>query len=134
LQKQLAKEVTCFVHSRHDYEFAVNASEILFGNATTETLKSLNEKQLLQVMEGVPAFEYPKASLSNGVDVITFLADTKIFPSKGEARKTIQGGGVSINKEKVSMVDLNIDNSHLLNEKYILVQKGKKNYFLVKTV
>lgn len=134
LQKQLAKEVTCFVHNQHDYEFAIKASEILFGNATTKTLKSLTEKQLLQVMEGVPAFEYPKASLSNGVDIITFLADTKIFPSKGEARKTLQGGGVSINKEKISSIDQKINNNLLLNEKYILVQKGKKNYFLVRMV
>jgi len=132
LQKRLAKELTCFIHSEHDFEFAVKASDILFGNATTEALKSLNENQLLQVLEGVPTFEYAKENLRNGVDIVTFLADTKIFPSKGEARKTLQGGGVSINKEKVSATDLNVDITHLLNDKYLLVQKGKKNYFLVK--
>jgi tyrosyl-tRNA synthetase len=134
LQKKLAKEVTCFVHSELDYDFAVKASEILFGNATTETLKSLNEQQLLQVMEGVPLFDFPKSSLANETDVVTFLADTKIFPSKGEARKTVQGGGVSINKEKVSGIEMKIDKTLLLNEKYILVQKGKKNYYLVNMV
>jgi tyrosyl-tRNA synthetase len=132
LQKRLAKEVTCFIHNEHDYEFAVKASEILFSNAATDVLKSLNENQLLEVFEGVPTFEYAKENLRNGVDIVTFLADTKIFPSKGEARKTIQGGGVSMNKEKISAIDMNVDTSHLLNDKYLLVQKGKKNYFLVK--
>jgi tyrosyl-tRNA synthetase len=134
LQKRLAKEVTTFVHSQQDYEFAVKASEILFGNATNEVLKSLNEIQLLQVLEGVPTYDYSKASLQNGIDVISLLADTGIFPSKGEARKTIQGGGVSLNKSKVESVDTKIDMSYLLNNKYILVQKGKKNYFLVRAI
>ena len=134
LQKRLAKEVTCFVHSVHDYEFAVKATEILFGNATAEVLKSLTEEQLLQVMEGVPACDYPKSNLNEEVDIVTFLADTKIFPSKGEARKTVQGGGVSINKGKIDSIDLKVNESMLLNNKYILVQKGKKNYFLVSLV
>jgi tyrosyl-tRNA synthetase len=97
-------------------------------------LKSLSESQLLQALEGVPAFEYPKEILAGGVDIVTFLADTKIFPSKGEARKTLQGGGVSLNKEKINNVDLKIGKEQLLNDKYILVQKGKKNYFLVTVV
>jgi tyrosyl-tRNA synthetase len=134
LQKRLAKELTCFIHTEHDYEFAVKASDILFGNATTDALQSLSEEQLLQALEGVPAFEYPKENLSSGVDVVTFLADSKIFPSKGEARKTVQGGGVSLNKEKINSIDLMVDKSQLLNDKYILVQKGKKNYFLVTMV
>jgi len=134
LQKRLAKEVTCFIHTEQDYEFAIKASEILFGNATTDALKSLSETQLLQVLEGVPAFEYPGEILAGGVDIVTFLADTKIFPSKGEARKTLQGGGVSLNKEKINNVDLKVGKEQLLNDKYILVQKGKKNYFLVTVV
>jgi tyrosyl-tRNA synthetase len=134
LQKRLAKEVTCFIHTEQDYEFAFKASEILFGNATTDALKSLSESQLLQALEGVPAFEYSREILAGGVDIVTFLADTKIFPSKGEARKTLQGGGVSLNKEKINNVDLKVGKEQLLNDKYILVQKGKKNYFLVTVV
>lgn len=130
LQKKLAEELTCFIHSRADYDFAVKASGILFGNATTEALQSLTEQQLLQVMEGVPTCEYKIAEGSN--DVVSFLADTQIFSSKGEARKMVQGGGVSINKTKVAGVDVKIETSMLLNGQYLLVQKGKKNYFLVK--
>lgn len=134
LQKRLAEELTTFVHSRADYEFAVKASEILFGNATTEALQSLNEEQLLQVMEGVPAVEVQKSSLEQGFDLISFLADTQIFPSKGEARKMWQGGGISINKNKVSEDKATVDISDLLQNKYMLVQKGKKNYYFVKAV
>jgi tyrosyl-tRNA synthetase len=132
LQKRLAEEVTCFVHSRSDYEFAVKASEILFNNDTAEILQQLNEEQLLQVMEGVPAVDFSKTTFHNGIDVVSFLADTKIFPSKGEARKMIQGGGVSINKIKVDAIDYTLKGDVLLNGKYLLVQKGKKNYNLVK--
>ena len=134
LQKRLAQEVTTFVHSQQDYEFAVKASEILFGGATADVLKSLNEVQLLQVMEGVPTSDYPQSAIANGVDIVSFLAEAGIFPSKGEARKMVQGGGVSINKAKVDNIDVKVDNGMLLNNKYILVQKGKKNYFLVKVV
>jgi tyrosyl-tRNA synthetase len=134
LQKSLAKEVTTFVHSQQDYDFAVKASEILFGNATTDVLKSLNESQLLQALEGVPTCDYAISNITNGTDIVTFLAETGIFPSKGEARKMVQGGGVSLNKTKISDVDLKTDNSMLLNDKYILVQKGKKNYFLVRAL
>lgn len=131
LQKKLAEEVTCFVHSKADYEFAVKASEILFNNDTAEILQQLNEVQLLQVMEGVPAVEFSKAIADAGIDVVSFLADTKIFPSKGEARKMIQGGGISINKIKVENIEMVVNVTGLLNEKYLLVQKGKKNYYLV---
>ena len=134
LQKRLAEEVTCLVHSRADFDFAVKASEILFGNADTEVLKNLTEHQLLQVMEGVPSSEYPQISIEEGADIVTFLAETGIFPSKGEARKMVQGGGISINKTKVEGVETKIDQNSLLNNKYILVQKGKKNYFLVHIV
>ncbi|HEY4785993.1 MAG TPA: tyrosine--tRNA ligase, partial [Bacteroidales bacterium] len=132
LQKTLAKELTTFVHSYQDYEFALKASEILFGNATTEVLQSLNETQLLQVLEGVPTFDYSKSNFLTGTDIVTFLAETGVFPSKGEARKMIQGGGVSLNKSKIESIDIKTDASMLLNDKYILIQKGKKNYFLIR--
>ncbi len=131
LQKKLAEELTCFVHSKDDFEFAVKASEILFGNATTEILQSLSEEQLLQVMEGVPSIEIARSTIDAGYDIVSFLADTQIFPSKGEARKLWQAGGLSINKAKINSDKTIIDTSDLLKEKYILVQKGKKNYYLV---
>lgn len=131
LQKKLAEEVTCFVHSRADYDFAVQASGILFNNDTAAVLQQLNEQQLLQVMDGVPTAAYPKAALLQGVDVVSFLADTNIFTSKGEAKKMVQGGGISINKIKVTGVDHKVDYSQLLKEKYLLIQKGKRNYYLV---
>ncbi len=131
LQKKLAEEVTCFVHSRANYDFAVKAAEILFNNDTAEILQQLNEEQLLQVMEAVPTVEFSKVIATAGIDVVSFLADTKIFASKGEARKMVQGGGVSINKIKVENIETIINTNGLLNEKYLLVQKGKKNYYLV---
>lgn len=134
LQKRLAEEVTCFVHSRLDYEFAVKSSEILFNNDTAEILQQLNEEQLLQVMEGIPTADYSLANLHSGVDIVSFLTDTTIFPSKGEARKMVQGGGISINKIKVDSIELALNESLLLNGKYLLVQKGKKNYTLVKII
>jgi tyrosyl-tRNA synthetase len=134
IQKKLAEEVTCFVHSRLEYEFAVKASEILFNNDTAEILQQLNEEQLLQVLEGIPTVSYYLSEIQKGVDVVSFLADTNIFTSKGEARKMIQGGGININKIKVDSIELIINKSLLLNDKYLLVQKGKKNYTLVKIV
>jgi tyrosyl-tRNA synthetase len=132
LQKKLAEEITILVHSREDFEFAVKASEILFGNATTEALQSLTEQQLLQVMDGVPAHSFEKEKLEGeGIDAISFLAESGIFPSKGEARKTLQGGGVAFNKQKPDGVDAKISTAYLLNDKYLLVQKGKKNYYFV---
>lgn len=132
LQKRLAKEITCFIHGEKEYAFAVKASELLFGNASAEVLQSLNEKQLLQVMEGVPQVEVSFSQLKEGINIVNFLADTKIFPSKGEARKMVQSGGVSLNKEKVTGIDFIVNTDKLVNEKYILVQKGKKNYWLAK--
>lgn len=134
LQKKLAEEITCFVHSREDYEFAVKASEILFGNAATEVLASLSEKQLLQVMDGVPTAEVTYTTLEAGYDLISFLADTAIFPSKGEAKKMVQAGGIAINKTKLSPDKTTVGTADLLQNKYLLVQKGKKNYFLVKAI
>jgi tyrosyl-tRNA synthetase len=132
LQKRLAEEVTCLVHGRKEYEFALKASGILFNNDTAEILQQLNEEQLLQVMEGVPSVDFSKTTLHNGVDLVSFLADTKIFSSKTEARKMILGGGVSINKIKIDAVDHTIKEDELLNGRYLLVQKGKKNYNLVR--
>lgn len=134
LQKRLAQEVTTFVHSNEDFEFAVKASEILFGNATADTLSSLSEQQLLQVMEGVPDAEIKRAQLSEGYDLLHFLTDTGIFPSKGEARKMWQAGGLSINKTKLTTNTTQLSLSHLLQHKYLLVQKGKKNYYFIKMV
>ena len=134
LQKKLAEQLTVFVHSKEDYDFAVKASEILFSNDTAEILKSLNEEQLLQVMEGVPAVEVSKQQITEGYDLLNLLTDTKIFPSKGEARKMWQGGGIGINKLKVNSEKLNVNADDLLQDKYLLIQKGKKNYYLVKMI
>jgi tyrosyl-tRNA synthetase len=130
LQKALADELTILVHSEEDLAFAKQASDILFGQSSVEVLRSLNEKQLLEVMDGVPQVTGQKDTLTEGLDLLTFLADTKIFPSKGEARKMLQGGGVSINKEKITTPDFKLTNDHLLNGAYILIQKGKSNYTL----
>jgi len=130
LQKSLAEELTVLVHSDDDLAFAKKASEILFGQAPLDILRSLNEKQLLEVMDGVPQVSAQKQLLNDGVDLITFLADYKIFSSKGEARKMLQNGGVSINKEKITALDFKLKEEHLLNGRYVLVQKGKSNYTL----
>ena len=131
LQKALAAELTKFVHSEADLNFAIRATEILFGNATTEVLQSLNEEQLLQVMEGVPTVNVSFAQLEEGYDLVSLLADTQIFPSKGEARKMWQAGGLSINKEKINTEFTTVTTTQLLQGKYMLIQKGKKNYYLV---
>ena len=134
LQKKLAEELTCFVHSKEDLDFAMKASDILFGNATTEMLQSLNEDQLLQVLEGVPTADIQRSQLAEGYDLVSFLADTQIFPSKGEARKMWQAGGLALNKAKISTEKTQLTNADLLRDKYLLVQKGKKNYYLIKAV
>jgi tyrosyl-tRNA synthetase len=132
LQKRLAQEVTVMVHTEEDYQAAVDASNILFGNSTSETLKKLDEETLLAVFDGVPQFTISKAELAAGVKAIDLLTDSAaVFPSKGEMRKLVQSGGVSINKEKLENQDEILSTSKLLNDKYLLVQKGKKNYFLL---
>lgn len=132
LQKRLAKEVTIMVHSEEDYNAAVEASGILFGNATSESLKKLDENTLLAVFEGVPQFEVAKADLEAGVKAVDlFTEKAAIFPSKGEMRKLAQGGGISLNKEKLKAFDQIVTAADLLDEKYLLVQRGKKNYYLV---
>lgn len=132
LQKKLAEEITGFVHGKDELAKAIETTQKLFSNqnAPAETL-TVND---LEEMEGIIKSDFEKTRLGDGIDTVSFLAETKIFPSKGEARKTIQGGGVSINRKKIADPQMKIDNSLLLHEKYILVQKGKKNYYLIKIV
>ncbi len=132
MQKRLAKEVTTMVHSEADYNAAVEASQILFSNKAEDALRNLDEKTLLDVFEGVPTFNVSKAELEAGVPLLDLLASkTAVFPSKGEARKMTQQGGVSINKKKVTDPNTVITAEELLNGKYLLAQRGKKNYYLI---
>lgn len=132
LQKRLAKEVTVMVHSEEDYNAAVEASNILFGNSTSDALKKIDEDTLLAVFEGVPQFEVSKEDMAAGIKAVDLLTEkAPVFPSKGEMRKLVQSGGVSVNKEKLVQPDELITVDSLLNSKYLLVQKGKKNYFLL---
>ena len=129
LQKTLAKEVTIFVHGEEEYQKAIETTEKLFANQNAPA-ESLSVEDL-ESMDGVQKMDFPKEKLDAGIDVVSFLADASIFPSKGEARKMVQGGGVSINRHKAEGIDMKIDSSLLLHGKYLLVQKGKKNYYLV---
>ena len=132
LQKRLAKEVTIMVHSEADYNAAVEASGILFGNNTHDALMKLDEDTLLAVFEGVPQFEVERSLFAEGVKAVDLFAEhSKVFASKGEMRKLVQGGGVSMNKEKLAAFDQLVTEKDLLNGKYLLVQRGKKNYFLL---
>jgi tyrosyl-tRNA synthetase len=132
LQKALAKEITCLVHSEADYKMAQEASQILFGQGTAEQLRKLDENTFLSVFEGVPQYTIPKTDIEQGINVLDLLAEkTGIFPSKGELRRTIKGNGLSINKDKVTNEDLIVNSEFLIDGKYILPQKGKKNYFLI---
>jgi tyrosyl-tRNA synthetase len=132
LQKRLAREVTIMVHGENEYQAAVDASEILFGNAATDALKSIREDVFLSVFEGVPQFEVDNARTD--CNVMELLVEkTPAFPSKGELRRLIQGGGLSINKVKVSDEHFSVGPQHYINGKYLLVQKGKKNYFLLRS-
>ena len=131
MQKKLAEELTVMVHAREEYELAVEASGILFGKGTTESLKKIREDVFLSVFEGVPQFEIPSSDLDR--DVLELLAvDTEVFSSKGEARRMVSGGGVSINKQKLSSPEQRITGADFINSKYLLVQKGKKNYYLIR--
>lgn len=132
LQKRLAKEVTIMVHSKEDYEMAIEASNILFGKATAESLAKLNEKTFLSVFEGVPTYPVHASEMTKGVNLIDLLTEkTTIFESKGELRRLLKDNGLSINKEKFNNSEATIDHHFLINQKYILIQKGKKNYFLI---
>jgi tyrosyl-tRNA synthetase len=129
LQKRLAKDVTVFVHGNEAYNTAIETTEKLFANKNADA-ESLSVDDL-ENMEGIIKFNYAQTKIESGIDVVSFLAETSIFPSKGEARKNIQNGGVSINRKKVEDIQMNINNNVLLHSKYILIQKGKKNYYLV---
>lgn len=130
LQKLLAKEITIMVHGQEEYEKAVSASDILFGNATSDSLKALDERTFLQVFDGVPMFGLDADKLPlNIIDLLS--VETAVFPSKGECRKMIQGGGVSINKDKVADINAVVGQESLIDGKYILAQRGKKNYYLI---
>ena len=131
LQKRLGEEVTCMVHSRADYEMAVEASNILFGKATKESLQRLDEATLLSVFDGVPRFTVGRSQAIGAKAVDLFAETTQCFASKGEMRKLVQGGGVSLNKEKLAQFDRSIEEADLIAGKYLLVQRGKKNYYLI---
>ena len=131
LQKRLGEEVTCMVHSRADYEMAVEASNILFGKATKESLQRLDEATLLSVFDGVPRFTVGRSQAIGAKAVDLFAETTQCFASKGEMRKLVQGGGVSLNKEKLAQFDRPIEEADLIAGKYLLVQRGKKNYYLI---
>jgi len=132
LQKRLAEEVTVMVHSREDYDLAVEASQILFGQGTAELLNKLDEETFLSVFDGVPQFKLSAKELGEGIKVVDLLAEkTMVFPSKGDLRRTVQGNGLSINKDKVTDAEQLVNSGFLIGNKYILIQKGKKNYFLL---
>jgi len=132
LQKALAEDITVKTHSEQALETAIKTSEFLFGNGALEFLQTLDSKSVLEMFEGVPQFKISKAELAEGIDIATLLAEkTTVFPSKGEVKKTIQGGGLSINKAKVAEMLANYATMDLINDEFIIVQKGKKNYFLL---
>jgi len=132
LQKALAKDITIRVHGEEEYNNAVVAAEILFSNSTAEAFAKLDETTFLDIFDGVPNFKVAKSGLLSGIPLVDFLADsTQVFPSKSEAKKMLQGGGVSINKSKLEDINALVNSTHLINDKYIIVQKGKKNYYLI---
>jgi tyrosyl-tRNA synthetase len=132
LQKKLAEEVTRFIHGQEELEKAIQTTEKLFSGNAAENIRELNEADLLLSLEGVPVYDVPAARFTEGIDLVTLLADTGVFPSKGEARKMIQGGGLSVNKEKLTDPASLINHTYLLHGRYLLVQKGKKNFYLIK--
>lgn len=132
LQKALAEDITIKTHSEEALETAIKTSEFLFGNGSLEFLKGLSDKEVLDIFDGIPQYKILIEELGAGIDAASLLAEkSAIFPSKGEAKKTIQGGGVSVNKEKVAEMAQIFTADHLINDKFIVVQKGKKNYFLL---
>lgn len=132
LQKALAEDITLKTHSLEALETAIKTSEFLFGNGSLEFLQTLDAKSVLEIFEGVPQFEISKAELAEGIDTATLLAEkSTVFPSKGEVKKTVQGGGLSVNKTKVADAASIFSVKDLINDKFIIVQKGKKNYFLL---
>jgi tyrosyl-tRNA synthetase len=135
IQKALAKDITVRVHGEMEYEHAVAASEILFGQATAQAFSTLDEATFLDIFEGVPQYVIQKSELETGIHMVDLLAEkTQVFASKGEARKMLQGGGVSINKAKCDDANATISATSLINDTYLIAQKGKKNYYLIKAV
>ena len=135
LQKELAKQLTIMVHSQQDYEVAVEASAILFGNATAESLRKIDEDTFLSVFEGVPSFDVPASALAEGVSFSALCAEmAPVFPSKGELRRLVKGGGISMNREKVEDSEMVVTSQMLINNKFLVVQKGKKSYNLIRIV
>lgn len=130
LQKKLAEEITTLVHSREDFEFARQASEILFGKATTDALAEMDESDLLEIMDGVNKIHYSREALKDGLNIVSFLAETGILSSKGDAKKMMEAGSMSINKVKVKGLNVQLDESHLIKDKYILIRKGPSTYTL----
>tara|TARA_B110000285_G_scaffold199121_1_gene232063 strand:- start:1915 stop:3186 length:1272 start_codon:yes stop_codon:yes gene_type:complete len=134
LQKSLAEEITTRVHSKEDYEAAVEASNVLFGKSTSETLKNLSEEDMLSIFEGVPKAEISLSELEAGIDLVDLLVEkTSFLPSNKEARRAIKENSISLNKDKVTD-ELLVNKTHLVSDKYLLLQRGKKKYFLVKGV
>ena len=132
LQKRLAQEITIMIHGEEAYNAAVEASQILFGKGTNDTITKMDNDTLLSVFEGVPQFEISKEVVKNGISAVDLLSiESQVFPSKGEFRRTVDVGGLSINKLKIEGADTMIDGSWLINDALILVQKGKKNYYLL---
>ncbi|HEX3007640.1 MAG TPA: tyrosine--tRNA ligase, partial [Bacteroidales bacterium] len=135
MQKTLAKELTLMVHGQEQLQTAEDATQILFGAGTSETLAKLNEQTFLAVFDGVPMFDIPYKEIENGVNVVELICShSKVFASKGEARRMIDGGGLSVNKNKVASADASVGPAELINGKYLLVQKGKKNYVLLQII
>lgn len=135
LQKELAKEITIRVHSESDYETALEASEILFGKATSDVLKKLNEEDFLSIFEGVPQCEINADDLKNGIAIVDLLSEKSGFlKSKGEARRAIEENSIALNKDKISNAEHLVSHENLISGKYLLLQRGKKNYFLLKTI
>ncbi|MBV2226151.1 tyrosine--tRNA ligase [Sphingobacterium mizutaii] len=131
VQKALAKDITTRTHSELDYETAVKTSEFLFGNGDLSFLANLDHDAVLEVFDGVPQSNLERAKLAEGINILDLLVETQVFPSKGEARKMLQGGGVSLNREKLTDIELLVNTSNLINDKYLIAQRGKKNYYLI---
>ena len=134
LQKRMAEEITRFIHGEQELLKAIQTTEKLFSGNAAENIKDLSEAELLQSLEGVPIVEMSRTTIEAGIDIVTLVSEAGIFSSKGEARKMIAGGGVSVNKEKISDPNLIIDHSFSLLSTYVLVQKGKKNYYLIRFI
>ncbi len=132
VQKALAQDITIRTHSELDYETAVKTSEFLFGNGDLSFLANLDHEAVLEVFDGVPQFQLEKEKLNAGINILDLLAvETQVFSSKGEARKMLQGGGVSLNREKLNDIELLVNTDQLINGKYLIAQRGKKNYYLI---